>query len=410
MDSEGGDFDPQIYNCNDYEALLQKVVKKDFNAMRMLAIMYERGFVVQQDTDKAIEILEEAANLGDVTTQSYLGSGETDILIKSIEKSDGTFDVDDSRMLYWRNKAANNGDSYSQHQLAVSIQDKSPNEAIKWYEQSAKNGFTQSMTELADIYYKGNIAPKSLEKAIYWNEQAVLAGDLYTAPRQLYIIYDDNKQYILATAWLEKFCSNADLHQHNACTMLNNEIKPSIKAKEAFELGMVYFEDGVLQNYELSEKWFTASCQNNNDVSCEYSDSAATRKNNKFEHGLTPDEYWEKGFDIKRERQLGEKDLSYEYYFEAARKGNVKAQVFLGNAYLYRGAPNDYKKAKKWFETSLKSNDKTIIREAYLGLGTIYYDGLGVRRNVYQGRDFIGKSCDMGLEDACATYAKLFIQ
>lgn len=28
LDSEGGDFDPQIYNCNDYEALLQKVVKK----------------------------------------------------------------------------------------------------------------------------------------------------------------------------------------------------------------------------------------------------------------------------------------------------------------------------------------------------------------------------------------------
>ncbi|EMG9425355.1 TPA: hypothetical protein ACKRTJ_000357 [Proteus mirabilis] len=58
----------------------------------------------------------------------------------------------------------------------------------------------------------------------------------------------------------------------------------------------------------------------------------------------------------------------------------------------------------------MKSNDKTIVREAYLGLGTIYYDGLGVRRNVYQDRYFIGKSCDMGLEDACATYAKLFIQ
>ncbi|AUU38416.1 TPA: SEL1-like repeat protein [Proteus mirabilis] len=67
--------------------------------------------------------------------------------------------------------------------------------------------------------------------------------------------------------------------------MLNNEIKPSIKAKEAFGLGMVYFEDGVLQNYELSEKWFIASCQNNNDVSCEYSDSAATRKNNNLSMG-----------------------------------------------------------------------------------------------------------------------------
>lgn len=411
LDSEGSDFDPEIYNCNDYETLLYKVAKKNFDAMRMLGIMYERGFIVPQNTSKAIEILEEAANLGDVATQSYLGSGETDILFSQTQKTDGTFDFDDSRMLYWRNKAANNGDSYSQYLLAAAAEETAPTKAIEWYEKSAKSGFVQAMTTLANIYYNGEITQKSLEQAIYWNEQAVLAGDAYQAPLQLYQIYfDSKKDKLLSTAWLGKFCSNPDLGNNERCNILDKEIKPSVTAKQAFDIGMLYFEEGLLQNYILSEQWFSTSCKKGNSFACEYSENAIFRHRYGFVQGLSPIEYWEKGRELERTRKIGDPFLEDTYYFEAARKGFSEAQIYLGKYYIDMGNQSNYTKAKRWLEISLNSNDTSIQREAYLGLGILYYDGLGIRRNVYTGRNFIGKSCDMGLEQACQTYARLFIQ
>ncbi|MGI3477180.1 tetratricopeptide repeat protein, partial [Providencia stuartii] len=341
-------------------------------------------FIPKRSTrsSKAIEILEEAANLGDITTQSYLGSGETDILFSQTQKPDGTFDFDDSRMLYWRNKAANNGDSYSQYLLAVAAEETAPTKAIEWYEKSAKKGFVQAMTKLANIYYNGVITQKSLEKAIYWNEQAVLAGDTYQAPLQLYQLYSDSKKdNLLSMAWLGKFCSNPDLGKNKGCNILDEEIKPSTTAKQAFDIAMLYFEDDLLQNYLLSGQWFSTSCKKGNSLACEYSESADFRYRYGFVQGLSPIEYWEKGKELERTRKIGDPFLAEQYYFEAARKGFSQAQVHLGMYYIERGNQSNYIKAKRWLEKSLNSNDTSIQREAYLGLGILYYDGLGIRRN-----------------------------
>ncbi|BBV09272.1 hypothetical protein BML2537_27660 [Providencia stuartii] len=48
-------------------------------------------------------MLEEATNLGDKPSQYYLG--ESMLLVITKENADGTYDVNDSRQLYWKQKA-----------------------------------------------------------------------------------------------------------------------------------------------------------------------------------------------------------------------------------------------------------------------------------------------------------------
>ncbi|EKT59366.1 tetratricopeptide repeat protein [Providencia sneebia] len=103
LESEGVDFDPGIYSCTDLELLKSNAEKKQLDALRILGIMHERGYLVEQNTEKAIELLEDAANRGDKASQYYLG--ESMLLVTMKEKPDGTFDIDDARQLYWKQKA-----------------------------------------------------------------------------------------------------------------------------------------------------------------------------------------------------------------------------------------------------------------------------------------------------------------
>ncbi|MFG0224030.1 tetratricopeptide repeat protein [Providencia stuartii] len=103
LENEGVDFDPGIYSCKDLEQLQSNAQRKQLDALRILGIMHERGYLVEQNTEKAIKLLEEAANLGDKPSQHYLG--ESMLLVITKENADGTYDVDDSRQLYWKQKA-----------------------------------------------------------------------------------------------------------------------------------------------------------------------------------------------------------------------------------------------------------------------------------------------------------------
>ncbi|MEX5870171.1 tetratricopeptide repeat protein [Providencia hangzhouensis] len=103
LENEGVDFDPGIYNCKDLTQLQSNAQRKQLNALRILGIMHERGYLVEQNTEKAIKLLEEAANLGDKPSQHYLG--ESMLLVITKENADGTYDVDDSRQRYWKQKA-----------------------------------------------------------------------------------------------------------------------------------------------------------------------------------------------------------------------------------------------------------------------------------------------------------------
>ncbi|MEX6397867.1 hypothetical protein AB6E88_12680 [Providencia hangzhouensis] len=102
LENEGVDFDPGIYSCKDLQTQ-SNAQRKQLDALRILGIMHERGYLVEQNTEKAIKLLEEAANLGDKPSQRYLG--ESMLLVITKENADGTYSIDDSRQLYWKQKA-----------------------------------------------------------------------------------------------------------------------------------------------------------------------------------------------------------------------------------------------------------------------------------------------------------------
>ncbi len=65
--------------------------------------MHERGYLVKQNTEKNIKLLEETTNLRDKPSQHY--PGELRLLVITKENTDGSYDIDDSRQLYWKQKA-----------------------------------------------------------------------------------------------------------------------------------------------------------------------------------------------------------------------------------------------------------------------------------------------------------------
>lgn len=96
LENEGADFDSGIYSCKDLAQLQSNAQHNQLDALRILGIMHERGYLVEQNT-------EEAANLGGKPSQHYLG--ESTLLVITKENADGTYDIDDSRQLYWKQKA-----------------------------------------------------------------------------------------------------------------------------------------------------------------------------------------------------------------------------------------------------------------------------------------------------------------
>lgn len=87
-----------------------------------------------------------------------------------------------------------------------------------------------------------------------------------------------------------------------------------------------------------------------------------------------------------------------------AKKGDIKAQLSLGSMYyLGRGAPQDYAKAKYYYELAAAQG----LAEAQYNLGVLYNNGQGVRQNYRTAKEWYGKACDNGDQTGCDNYRKL---
>ena len=159
-----------IYEAASIPALLDKAESGDTAAMRTLAMTYFKGDGVDPDVEEAERWLERAAKLGDAESQSTMAG-----MLRT-----GNRDV--NRAFYWEQKAAEQGFSLAQHNLAVCFQNGigtsvNPERMFYWYQKAAENGYTESKRILARCYVRGDGIPQDLEKAVYWLQQASDEGD-----------------------------------------------------------------------------------------------------------------------------------------------------------------------------------------------------------------------------------------
>ena len=84
-----------------------------------------------------------------------------------------------------------------------------------------------------------------------------------------------------------------------------------------------------------------------------------------------------------------------------AKQGDPGAQFSLGECY-YHGA-QDYKQAVYWYRKAAEQGHAL----AQYNLGAMYHNGHGVRRNLHLSKEWFGKACDGGVQEACNQYRYL---
>ena len=67
------------------------------------------------------------------------------------------------------------------------------------------------------------------------------------------------------------------------------------------------------------------------------------------------------------------------------------------------GVRQDYLKAAEYYRKSAINGNT----EAQTNLGYLYYRGEGVEYNVDIAKDWLGKACDNGNQNACGSYSRI---
>jgi TPR repeat protein len=179
------------------------------DAQFKLGLMYIIGEGVPQDNNKAIELLQKAADHGDVKAQYSLGGMYVYRYYDAV------------KAVEWYQKAAAQGNVHAQYELGKIYEGriyegykyapkgakavpKDYAKAIEWYQKAAAKGYVDAQISLGQMYKEGKGVPKDSAKAVEWYQKAAAQGDDY-AQFLLGGMYRDGegvpRDLVLAYAW-----------------------------------------------------------------------------------------------------------------------------------------------------------------------------------------------------------------
>lgn len=160
-----------------------------------LGLMYANGQGVDQDVQKGIALIDQAAKQGVVEAITFFASALTAEPEKAVP--------------LWR-RAAELGDALAQYNLGVVYAQglggmKSDlREAATWYRKAAEQGNADAQYSLGDLYRRGEGVFQDYDLAIKWFRIAANAGHI-EAQRSMGYIYDNGegvpKDYVASAKW-----------------------------------------------------------------------------------------------------------------------------------------------------------------------------------------------------------------
>ena len=91
-----------------------------------------------------------------------------------------------------------------------------------------------------------------------------------------------------------------------------------------------------------------------------------------------------------------------------AAEGDVEAQMNLAYMYLYgtNGVEADYAKSAKYYEMAAAQNNPIALNN----LGSLYFNGIGVQKDIRTALDLFQKSADLGNENAAINLAFIYLK
>lgn len=205
--------------------LLKKLANQDYtkiqtDAQFMLAKCYENGYGIQKSYPRAIRWYEMAADnvVNDlINNPDPMGDTANKALEKTIENQNIDEALDEilfgkitPELINCITESAYSGDVEAQIYLMnlYNLEGGYIEEDIKkcayWTETAAKNGNTEAMENLGNMYYYGKGVKQDYKSALYWLEKATSQGAEYSC----YLLgkyYELQKQYKESAKWYRTY-------------------------------------------------------------------------------------------------------------------------------------------------------------------------------------------------------------
>ncbi|WP_372370909.1 serine/threonine-protein kinase [Candidatus Uabimicrobium sp. HlEnr_7] len=282
----------------------------------------------------------------------------------------------------WLKKASKNNnfsatlhliDIFEKHKTALSQKD-----YIALLYKAAKKQHSVSIKNLADIYYKGQIVNKNIEKALYWYKKLAENGD-NSICLLLADVYLSEKKYQQRKQWLIKAAENKSA---NAKLLLAETyyygIGEKVNFSKAKHWGKRAAETGELNGIIFYTKLLNTSGHN----PIKWHKIAAKKGHVKSMRYLANHFYKQKRF-----------VQAFKWMKKAASQDDAPSMSNLGTLYaLGNGVRQDFKTAYKWFHKSAQMGHFSGMS----GLSKMYARGDGVEKNIQTSIKWLEKAANAG--------------
>ncbi|KAL7524833.1 hypothetical protein ACHAXR_000735, partial [Thalassiosira sp. AJA248-18] len=145
------------------ERLRKRVEAGDVSAMDVLGFRYDKGDGVPQDSNKALELWNQAAKLGSADSHGYLGHAYFNGEVVEEDKKK----ADEKKGKYHWERAAMGGDVSARHCLGeFELHEGNKKRAMKHFMISASYGYDDSLKEIQNGFLEGLVKKDDFEKAL----------------------------------------------------------------------------------------------------------------------------------------------------------------------------------------------------------------------------------------------------
>ena len=330
----------------------------------LLGWMYNVGAGIAQDSRKAFEWYEKAAEQGYAEAQNNLGA----------MYDNGEWVAQDSRKAFeWYEKAAKQGHAVAQNNLGSMYDNgkwvaQDSKKAFEWYEKAAEQGYAEAQNNLGAMYDNGEGVTQNSRKAFEWYEKAAKQGHA-VAQNNLGAMYDNGEGVAQnsrkAFEWYEKAAEQG--HE-----------------EAQFSLGLRYkFGIGITKEDKKAFEWYQKAAEQGHEEA-------------QYMLGLM----YENGEGVGKDQRK-----AFEWHQKAAEQGYPSSQFNLGLRYANgHGIAQDDKKAFEWLEKASKQDYKY----AQFSLGLRYYRGKGVAKDYAKAFEWFQKAAEQGYKEAQYQLAEMY--
>lgn len=246
-------------------------------------------------------------------------------------------------------------------------------QAIKWYLEAAKLGHTKSQLKLGTLYFKGLGTDVNHDEAAKWLKEPANSG--YTAA-----------QYMLGMIYLQG-TDKIRKNEHRAFELLK-KAADDFNTDALYQTGKLYYLGlGTEKNREKALKYLRLAKEQNIAAAA---DLIATIESQNTKSGTIAS--------TNNQTTVSPKKSANDLLSVAAKSGDASAQFQLATAYLEgkSGLTKNRDKALHWFNKAAKNGHK----DAQYLLGSFYYNGNPVKRDMEKAKHWLTMAARAGVESA----------